>query len=118
MPRDISTDVAEIIVTSNAGPYSLPYMGLTWQDDSRELAMRVSVQVPDEPSEDWDPNLVADGQAFIVRAGPVEAPVEVCRGRFRGHGFGLSAGEPLTPRGYSLLYEMLNSRDDVVYPDQ
>jgi hypothetical protein len=80
--------------------------------------MRVAMQVPDQPDENWDPNLVADGQPFVLLAGPPSSPIEVCRGRFKGHGFGFSIGEPITPRGYSLLYEMLNSKDDVVYPDQ
>jgi hypothetical protein len=106
-----------VIVGSANGPYSLPYMGLTWQDDQRELAMRVVVQVPDEPDDNWDPNLVADGQPFILRAGPKSAPVEVVRGRFKGHSFGMSQGVPIGPRGYSLLYDMLQSREDVVYDD-
>jgi hypothetical protein len=118
MPRDISNDTVDLIVNSDNGPYNVPYIGLSWADDSREWAMHVTCQVPDQPDDQWDPNLIADGQPFVLRAGPPNAPSEPCRGRFKGHGFGLSAGEPLTPRGYSLLYDMLNSREDIAYPDK
>lgn len=117
LPVDISDHEFDFTVSGPAGSLSVPYIGLSYEDDPNEVGMKVRLQVPDQATDDWDPSSVAIGTSFVLSGGPPASPVEICRGTILGLGFGLLEGEPIQPRGFSMLYALLKSRIDCHYDE-
>lgn len=117
MPVDVSNHEYELLVKTSAGVVTVPFMGLSYDDDEAEVGIKIRAQVPDQATDEWDPAYVALPSSFVLNGGPPDDPVEICRGILLGEGFGMTSGTPITPRGYSLMYAMLHSRIDCHYSD-